>query len=203
MEYHNPNLSPKNAHKITDIEKQFILMRAKGVSIRDISKALKKSSRTICEWNKKFSPNILFERNKSFCELQKKVIELKNDRIDFVKQEIERISSFLKKCKVVDIGFGDNYDIVLNRFIKLSDLLTAYENDVLSVGINFKDNIEPETNINEEDATFENTVFSDKTQITLNSDEKVIDNKEVNNVGKQNFIGNTLPKKYFNKKTVT
>jgi len=70
-------LSPDLASALSGIEKQFIMMRSSGASVRDIAKKLKKSPHTICKWNKKFSNEIISARNFEFCDLQKKIIESK------------------------------------------------------------------------------------------------------------------------------
>jgi|WetSurMetagenome_2_1015567.scaffolds.fasta_scaffold103282_2 hypothetical protein len=200
MERIKIDLPPNLVSSLSDIEQQFIKLRSSGSSIRDIAKTLKKSTSTICNWNKKFSPDILLARNKSFCELQKKVIELKNSRIDFLKSEIERISRVLKKSDIRVSGGFSGYDSLFNRFVKISDILSAYENDILNVGVNFKDNISPESDLISENTGEENTVIPKKTNVTENSEEKITEKTEVKTEGKQNCNTETLPKKFFYKK---
>jgi hypothetical protein len=166
--------SPEGSKKtLIDIEKQFIQMRSSGSSIREIARTLKKSTRTICEWNKKFEKDILYSRNSEFCELQKKIIDLKTSRVDFLKTEIERISSVLRKRKIADCSHINDYDDALDRFIKLTELMTSCENDMFRVGINFRDNVKPESNIienefqenndaPENEVSSENTVSKEK-----------------------------------------
>ena len=136
---------------LSAIERQFILMRSNGSSIRDIAKKLKKSTHTICDWNKKFYKELLEARNNIFCELQKKIIDSKTFRLDFLRSEINRVSKILSKENVNESGFGSNYDKILNYYAKLSDLMSSFEIDLLKVGVDFRNNIEPESNLPEND----------------------------------------------------
>jgi hypothetical protein len=196
----NIDLPPGFGSALSAMEKQFVKLRSSGSSIRDIAKKLKKSTTTICSWNKKFSRNILSARNKSFCELQKKVIDLKNSRIDFLKSEIERISKILKKSDMKECGGFSGYDSLFSRFVKISEILSAYENDILNVGINFKDNIFPESDIIPEDLNMENSVTPEKNGVLENSEEKVTEKSDIKAEEKQNCNTKTLPKKFFYKK---
>jgi transposase len=197
MEYSNPNLNQNTINKLKDIEKQFIFMRASGSSIRDIAKKLNKSTNTICAWNKKFSDRILLSRNRAFCELQKKVIELKYSRIDFLKKEIERLIKVLSKCDIEDDSPASEYENFFERFTKLSDTLTAYENDVLSIGLNFKDNISPEADVDTENADDNNAVAKDNNGDTAKTVKKTAEKTVTNSTEKQNRNTATLPPKYF------
>ena len=144
MDLFKVKLPPGIESAITAMEKRFLLMRSSGSSIRDIAKTLKKSPTTICSWNKKFAKEIIGIRNTEFCDLQKKVIESKTMRLNFLKGEFERISNLLKKHKMdVNESYG-GYNKYLELFVKLSDLMSACESDILTVGVKFKDNIEPE-----------------------------------------------------------
>lgn len=197
MEYINENLSPHTIDRLTDIEKKFVFMRASGSSIREISKKLNKSTNTICAWNKKFSGQVLLSRNKAFCELQKKVIDLKNSRIDFLKKEIERITKILAKLDMKQQPPFSHYDNLFGRFVKLSDTLTAYENDILSIGLNFKDNIALEADITLENTGDNNTVTSENNDVLLNPGEKTPEKTDGNSKEKQNRDTITLSKSIF------
>ncbi|MFA5404222.1 MAG: hypothetical protein WC358_04750 [Ignavibacteria bacterium] len=200
MSLFNVELPPGFQSALTDMEKQFVSLRSSGSSIRNIAKTLKKSPTTICNWNKKFSMSILSERNKSFCDLQKKVIDLKNSRIDFLNSEIERITKVLKKCKIKDDGVFSDYDPLFGRFVKISDILSAYENDILKVGISFKDNISPESDLTSVDSNNHNTVIPGSNDVITDSDEIITDKSYVKSEEKQNCNTETFPKKFFHKK---
>jgi hypothetical protein len=202
MEQINIDLPPYLGSMLSDAEKQFVKLRSSGSSIRNIAKTMKKSPSTICEWNKKFSRNILSERNKAFCELQKKVIELKNKRIDFLKNEIERVIAVLKKCSIKESGGFFGYDSLFARFVKISNILSAYEHDILNVGINFKDNISPESDLTTEQPAKENGVTPENNSVTPKTDDKVTEKTNVNLEEKQNCNTGTLPKKYFCNKQI-
>ncbi|MCX6166231.1 MAG: hypothetical protein NTU73_15450, partial [Ignavibacteriae bacterium] len=119
MDLFNVDIPPGLASALTGIEKQFIMMRSSGSSIRDISKKLKKSSRTICDWNKKFAKEIIGLRNTEFCELQKKVIDTKTLLLNFLKREFERVSRLLEKHKMdVNESYG-GYNKYLELFVKI------------------------------------------------------------------------------------
>ncbi|MCX6165207.1 MAG: hypothetical protein NTU73_10185 [Ignavibacteriae bacterium] len=146
MEYRNPDISPQIAAKLSAIERQFIYMRAEGGSIRDIDKKMKKSTHTVCEMNKKFSKQIFNIRNAQFSDLQKKVIDLKFIRLNFLKGELDKILKVLQKNKFNQNEPTWKYNDSLNIFIRLSELMSACEYDMLSVGTNFKENLQPESN---------------------------------------------------------
>jgi transposase len=193
---------------LSAIERQFILMRSNGSSIRDIAKKLKKSTHTICNWNKKFSKELLDARNNIFCELQKKIIDSKTSRLDFLRSEINRVSKILSKEKVIESGFGSNYDKILNYYARLSDLMSSFEIDLLKVGVDFRNNIEPESNLPEKED--ENSAVACLRQVAENNN-NVTENvskentknqelKKVNNKTATNCNTTTLPKKYSFKK---
>lgn len=171
MDFHNSNISPNFAEKITAIERMFISMRANGSSIRDIAKKLKKSSNTISAWNKRFNHQIVSLRNTEFCELQKKVIESKSFRLDILKGELQKVSALLKNFKFDSLRPGWQYKDILSLFTELSNLMTSCEFDMLTIGVKYKDNIEPET---------------DSTEQFQKSDNDVIDVIKNNNTVSQN-----------------
>lgn len=146
MEYKNPNVDSQTAQKLSNIELQFIFMRANGDSIRDISKKLKKSTHTVCVMNKKFSKHIFNIRNAQFSELQKKVIDLKSIRLNFLKNQIEKVIKILNDDEYLAEEPDWKYNDTLQIFMRLSDLMSACEYDLLSVGTNFKENLQPESN---------------------------------------------------------
>ena len=180
MDYRIPNISPGTASKLTDMERQFISMRSSGSSIREIASKLKKSTHTICDWNKKYSTELLELRNKVFCELQQKIIDSKTSRMDFLKKELEKISEKLYKTEIYASGFKNDYENVLKYYTKISDLLAACEIELLNVGINFKDNIEPESNISGDDDDSEPVapVAGNSNAVAENQHEEIIDNKK-------------------------
>lgn len=188
MNLFKSDLPPGIESAITAMEKRFLLMRSSGSSIRDIAKSLKKSPTTICSWNKKFAKEIIAIRNKEFCDLQKKVIESKTLRLNFLKGEFERISNLLKKHKMdVNEAYG-GYNKYLELFIKLSDLMSSCESDILTVGVKFKDNIEPEINPNENETSNDDAssdtcknpdVTETVTDVTKKSKDEITDNTEL------------------------
>ena len=182
MEYTNPNLSPKTITTLSAIERQFITMRAEGTSIRDIAKKMKKSTHLICALNKKFTKQIFNIRNAQFSELQKKVIDLKSIRLNFLKGELEKI---LKKIQINGLSEDEpywQYNDSLDVFIRLSELMSACEHDLLSVGTNFKENLQPESSDLLENGIdiYSNSVAGvaeNSNKIAENSDEQPADNK--------------------------
>jgi hypothetical protein len=208
MDLFKVKLPPGIESAITAMEKRFLLMRSSGSSIRDIAKTLKKSPTTICSWNKRFAKEIIGVRNTEFCELQKKVIETKTLRLNFLKREFERVSKLLEKHKMdVDETYGE-YNKYLELFVRLSDLMSSCEADILTVGVKFKDNIEPEISNFENDnelnnvsvpfGTKDNNVTKNDNSVSLNAKEKITDNTELKPDGKQSKTNcNTeTPKKY-------
>jgi transposase len=180
MDYRISNISHGTASKLTDLERQFLSMRSSGSSIREIASKLKKSTHTICDWNKKYSTELLELRNKVFCELQQKIIDSKTSRMDFLKKELEKISEKLYETEIYASGFKNDYENVLKYYTKISDLLAACEIELLNVGINFKDNIEPESNISGDDDDSEPVapVAGNSNAVAENQHEEIIDNKK-------------------------
>jgi len=190
MERINIDLPPGLESAITAMEKKFILMRSSGDSIRNISKKLKKSTHTMCDWNKKFAKEILDARNAEFCDLQKEVIESKTARLKLLKNEFNRSSNILKKQKIdVNETFG-SYQKFLELFVKLSELMSSCESDILSVGVKYKDNIEPEINSSElekdKNATETAKNMSNTSKPVAEAEKKVIDNSELKKDEQQN-----------------
>lgn len=192
MEYINVDLPHGLESTISAIEKKFILMRSSGDSIREISKKLKKSTHTICDWNKKFAKEILNARNAEFCDLQKEVIESKTARLKLLKSEFNRSSNLLKRQKIdVNETFG-SYEKFLELFVKLSELMSSCESDILSVGVKFKDNIEPEINSSEfEKDENKNTTetaenMSNTNKPVVETEKKIIDNSGLKKDEQQN-----------------
>ncbi|MBI5403416.1 MAG: hypothetical protein HY959_08425 [Ignavibacteriae bacterium] len=173
------NASPGLISKISDIERRFLTLRSSGTSIREIAKKLKKSTHTICEWNKKFSKDLLELRNKVFCNLQQKIIDSKTERLEFLKKELARISEEMKNAELHPAGFNNPYGDALNLYLKLSDMISVCEIDLLKVGINFRENIEPELNLD----TVENE-----------SSENVAPVSENNNAEPENMAKETIEK---------
>jgi hypothetical protein len=153
----NIELPPGFGAALTAMEKQFISMRSSGSSIKDIARTLKKSNQTVCDWNKKFAKEILTLRYSEFCNLQKKVIDLKSSRLDFIKKEIERVKNILQKQKISKDESLYEYNKILELYFKLSDKMSNFESEMLMVGIRYKDNISPETGT-KEDENNENSV---------------------------------------------
>ncbi|MBI5402902.1 MAG: helix-turn-helix domain-containing protein [Ignavibacteriae bacterium] len=154
MDYRIPNISPGTASKLSDIECKFLTLRSSGSSVREIARKLKMSSRTVCDWNKKFSKELLELRNKVFCDLQQKIIDSKTERLDFLKKELKRIAEKMENAKLDSNGFSNPYGDALSLYIKLSDMISICEIDLLKVGINFRDNIEPESNHDADSGVF-------------------------------------------------
>jgi hypothetical protein len=208
MDLFNIDIPSGLASALTGIEKQFIMMRSSGSSIRGISKKLKKSSRTICDWNKKFAKEIIGIRNSEFCELQKRVIETKTLRLNFLKREFERVSKLLEKHKIDVNETRGEYNKYLELFIKLSDLMSSCESDILTVGVKFKDNIEPEiSNLENEEELNKDTVLSDSEENNVTKNEnsvfveakkEIVDNTELKPDGKQSKTNCNMktPNKY-------
>jgi hypothetical protein len=202
MDLFNVDIPPGLASALTGIEKQFLMLRSSGSSIRDIAKTLKKSTHTISNWNKKFAKDLLNLRNSEFCELQKKVIESKTERLNLLKSEFNRASNLLKKHKMdVNETYG-GYNKYLELFVKLSDLMSSCESDILTVGVRFKDNIDSEISLTElekdENQNPIDTVALESNSVVEDEISKIIDNKELKG-GKQQTAtkcNTATPRKY-------
>jgi hypothetical protein len=79
-------------------------------------------------------------------------------------------------------------------------MMSASESDILSVGIKFKDNIESEISLdeNQPDTESENTVFKNENTVLQNGKKEDDDNAELNPDGKQSKTNYNMktPKKY-------
>jgi hypothetical protein len=177
MDYTNPDISPSAAARLTDIERRFLALRSSCTSIRDIAKKLKKSTHTICDWNKKYSKELLDLRNKVFCDLQQKIIDSKTERLEFLKKELDRIATDMKNEKLHHDGFSNPYTKALELYMKISDIITVCELDLLKVGLNFRENIEPESNLN----AFNNDNFESVAPVSenCNTDSKKITEEDI------------------------
>ena len=194
MEYRNPNITPSITGKLSDIERQFIIMRAEGTSIRDIARKMKKSTHTICDMNKKFSKYIFNIRNAQFSELQREVIDLKRSRLNFLKGELEKVLKRLKENELSENKPPWEYNDSLSIFVRLSELMSACEYDMLSVGTNFKENLQPESNDLLENGLdiYDNSVAGvaeNNNNVAENSEEKINDNNELTD-GEQQIATN-------------
>ena len=194
MEYRNPDISPQTAGKLSALEKQFIFMRAEGASIREIAKKMKKSTHTVCDMNKKFSRQIFNIRNAQFSELQKEVIDLKRIRLNFLKGELEKILKVLEKNKLTEDEPPWHYNDSLGIFVRLSELMSACEFDLLSVGTNFKENLRPESDDLLENGIdiFDNTVADvaeNNNNVAENIGCEIVENVELNK-GEQQIATN-------------
>jgi hypothetical protein len=100
--------------------------------------------------------------------------------MDFLKKELEKISEKLYETEIYASGFKNDYENVLKYYTKISDLLAACEIELLNVGINFKDNIEPESNISGDDDDSEPVapVAGNSNAVAENQHEEIIDNKK-------------------------
>lgn len=192
MEYRNPGVSPQTAQKLSAIERQFIFMRANGNSLKDIAKKLKKGTHAVCDMNKKFSRHIFNIRNAQFSELQKKVIDLKMLRLNFLKNQIEKVIKKLSDDEYLEDEPDWKYNDTLQIFLRLSDLMSACEYDMLSVGTNFKENLQPESN-----DLLENDI--DVNDIPATLPRQVADVAETGNEIAENFFTENAVNKRFNK----
>jgi transposase len=182
MEYHNPNVSPNLAEKLTAIERMFITMRSNGSSIRDIAKKLRKSTNTISSWNRKFDRHIIALRNYEFCDLQKKIIESKSIRLKILKNELEKISAVMQNFKFDSEQSDWEYKEILSTFVQLSNLMTDCEFDLLTVGVKYKDNNESELYPHEVEGNPDNDVIN-----VIKSDNKITQNPPLETADNNTF----------------
>lgn len=101
-------------------------LRTQGYAVRDIAKRLKKSTNTICNLNKKYFKEILDIRNAKLEELQKIIIEQKQDRLDFLKEQLLILKERINHSEVLM-----RYDNMVKLALKISDSLNKCERDML------------------------------------------------------------------------
>jgi hypothetical protein len=171
----NNDLSEETKIALTDIEKQFISMRSSGDSVRKIAKSLKKSTRTICKWNRIYYRNIVEMNTEEFAELRKKIVKFKNTRIDFLMEEFKNIKEAMIKSESLYDKKNWNYEGYLETLMKVSKLVDKFESDLLVPSPNYQ---------NAEDS-MENEIESKQNTVTV-----LEENTETENDEKQE---NTVP----------
>jgi len=108
----------------------------------------------------------------------------------------------LKHQKIDANDVFGGYNKFLELYIKLSDLVSSCESEILAVGVKFKDNIEPEVSLSE--LKYEKTpdtaapVADDSNSVSCNPEEIIIDNSIIKPDEQQNATkcNTSIPKKY-------
>jgi len=100
-------------HNINTIDK-FIELRAKNITLDNISADLKVSKRTLINWNKKYFQDILFQK-----QIELDIIKEKLNISDT--QNLEFYSKVIEKCKeaFLDINYKGTYQINLVRIFNM------------------------------------------------------------------------------------
>lgn len=190
MDYTNKNFDEATKSKLSSIEEQFINMRATGQTVRQIARKLKKSTQTICDLNKKYFRQISDIRNEKLEVLQKRMYEQKQERLDFLSEQLQILKENAKENEVFL-----NYERSITLAIKISLALNKCERDMqisdLLINVNPSGNLEQENEYQETQEISETNVSDEKTDNPL-------ENKEVKNGAKT--PGNTETK---NKKSKT
>ena len=115
---------------ISEAQKKFIKLRAKGVNYREISEVLKVSELEIINWNKDLSMEISNAHALELEALQDEFYMLKERRIKLFGEKLKAISEELKTRDLSDIQTEKLYDL----FFKMYRLLEkeAVETNYLS-----------------------------------------------------------------------
>jgi transposase len=113
-----------------EFEKQFFEMRTSGYKVRDIAKKLKKSTNTICNLNKKYFKEITDIKNAELAELQKKIIEQKKERLDFLKEQLLILNDKIFRSEIIM-----KYQDMVKLSLKMSDSINKCEHEMLIIEI--------------------------------------------------------------------
>jgi transposase len=148
---------------LSDFEKEFFKMRTTGYSVRDIAKKLKKSTNTVCRLNKKYFREITDIKNAKLEDLQKKIIEQKKERLEFLKEQLYILNSKIYSSEIIM-----RYEEMVKLALKISDSINKCEKEMMITEIR--------------DAESSNSGESDNTPITNvigDTADKITENQEL------------------------
>jgi hypothetical protein len=178
MEYSIEDLldEDEKGKKLSDLDKRFIRLRATGSTVRDIARRLKKSASTICDLNKKYFSEITDIRNAELAELQKKIYEQKQSRLDFLNQQFLIVWEKINHTEVIM-----RYESMVKLALKISDSINKCERDMqitdCSMDNSSVTNNNPVTSVTEKNVP-ENTV-----NMEIKKKKKSVCNKVTNSSG--------------------
>lgn len=89
--------------KNIDIKKEFIQLRAKGISFNQIAKKLRVSKTTLIEWSKELERDIANFKAMELEELQQMYYVQKQKRIELFGGQLERIETELSKRDLTEV----------------------------------------------------------------------------------------------------
>jgi hypothetical protein len=113
-------------NNLSDFEKDFLEMRTTGFSVRDIAKKLRKSTNSICRLNKKYFREITDIKNAKLEELQKKIIEQKKERLEYLKETLYILISKIYKSEIIM-----KYQDMVKLSLKIADSINKCEREML------------------------------------------------------------------------
>ena len=113
-------------NNLSDFEKEFLKMRTTGYSVRDIAKKLKKSTNSVCRLNKKYFREITDIKNAKLEDLQKKIIEQKRERLEFLKEQLYILNSKIYSSEIIM-----RYEEMVKLALKISDSINKCEKEMM------------------------------------------------------------------------
>jgi len=108
--------------------KEFILLRSKGYSLRDIAVKLGKSLGAVSAMNKKLMPEITELRKNELAAYCKKLDAIRSKRVAFLDSLLDSLQLHLND-KNVNLCYEDT----VKMYLKISDKLSAFEAESLKM----------------------------------------------------------------------
>jgi transposase-like protein len=120
-------MTTNNEKSKTELCHRFIEMRAKGISIRSIAKELGVSPQTLCNWQTELDDEISRRKAVELEALYEKNLMLKEHRINFFGQHINRLQEELKNRNLTDISTDRLFDLLLKYIDEAAkDMVTPH-----------------------------------------------------------------------------
>lgn len=106
--------------------KKFIELRSQGYSLRDISKVIGKSTRTLIKWNKKYC-TVVFEVQKGELDaFKQKILDEKKARLEYLNLSYSKLKDKLEHSEIIM-----RYEKMLALLIKLSKSIDDCQNNII------------------------------------------------------------------------
>ena len=160
-------------NNLSDFEKEFLKMRTTGYSVRDIAKKLKKSPNTVCKLNKKYFREITDIKNAKLEDLQKKIIEQKKERLEFLKEQLYILNSKIYSSEIIM-----RYEEMVKLALKISDSINKCEKEMMITEIKDAES----RNCKESDNTPVTNVIDDACDKTTNNQELKTEKSSADNI---------------------
>jgi hypothetical protein len=106
--------------------KKFIELRSEGHSLREISKIIDKSTRTLVKWNKKYCTVVFEVQAGELKTFKQKILEEKKSRLEYLNLNYSKIKDKLEHSEIIM-----RYDKMLALLIKLSKSIDDCQKNII------------------------------------------------------------------------